>query len=233
MAEFGWVPAEAGAKLPDGATRWTASAGTILTPTTPVTLSWDNGQGLRFSRIYSVDDHYMFTVEQTVANTGAAPVTLYPYGLITRTGTPQTAGYYILHEGLLGWLDNSLKEIKYSSLKEGEPVEQASTGGWLGITDKYWLTALVPDQKDQLKGRFTHSVADHLDRYQADYLGAAVTVPPGGSAGASGRFFAGAKEVKLLDVYVAQGIPRFDLAVDWGWFWFLTKPIFYALDFLY
>jgi YidC/Oxa1 family membrane protein insertase len=230
LAEFGWVAASPGVKVPEPQTRWTATGGP-LTPTSPVTLTWDNGQGLVFTRTISVDKDYMFTVRDAVRNTGENPVKLSPYGLISRTGTPHVAGYYILFEGLIGYLDGSLQEVKYSSLSPDKPLDYGSNGGWLGFTDKYWLTALIPPQREAIKARLTHTVDAGVDRYQTDYLGPEVTVSPEGTAESSARFFAGAKEVNLLDAYEAAGIPLFDHAIDFGWFYFLTKPIFLMLQF--
>ena len=233
FAEFGWVAGAGSVKLPDQQTRWTASA-TELTPEHPVDLSWDNGQGLRFVRRYAVDDNYMFTVTQTVENNSAEAVTLVPYGLVSRTGNPVTSSTYILHEGPIGVLAGTLKELKYADLKPGQPVDFKSTGGWLGITDKYWLAALVPDQQEALKARFTHVERDHAEVYQADYTGSEHVVPAHGSVSTSGRLFAGAKEVHLLDTYESElQIPLFDHAIDFGWFYWITKPIFLALDYFY
>ena len=231
LAEFGWVAAEPGTvKLPEPDTVWKASGGP-LTPAHPVTLTWDNGQGLVFTRTISVDPYYMFTVHDEVHNTGDTPVKLLPYGLISRTGTPQVAGYYILFEGLIGYLDGSLQEVKYSSLSAGQPNDYTSSGGWLGFTDKYWLTSLIPSQSEPLKARFTRTQENGIDRYQTDYLGSAITVAPNATHSVTTGFFAGAKEVDLLDAYAASGIPRFDRAIDFGWFYFLTKPIFLVLQF--
>ena len=233
FAEFGWVAGADGPKVPGPQTQWSAGGGP-LTPTSPVTLTWDNGAGLVFTRTISIDQNYMFTVRDAVKNTGA-PVTLTPYGLISRTGTPQVAGYYILHEGLIGLIGNSLEEIKYSDKAALDPAKPPadSTGGWLGFTDKYWLTALVPPQNAAIKAKFEHVVDAGVDRYQADFLGPAVSVPTDGTGAAVTRFFAGAKEVNLLDAYADSGIPRFDRAIDFGWFYFLTKPIFLTLQFFY
>ena len=228
LAEFGWVTATPSAKVPGPQTRWQASAG-ALTPQHPVTLTWDNGEDLIFTRTIAVDEFYMFTIADAVRNNGAKRVDLLPYGLISRTGTPQVAGYYILFEGLIGYLDGSLHEVKYSSLTPGQPLSFASTGGWLGFTDKYWLTSLVPPQDGAIRARFTHSLANGVERYQTDYTGAAIAVPPGAGAATSTRFFAGAKKLNLLEYYSAQGIPLFEYAIDFGWFWFLTKPIFRIL----
>jgi YidC/Oxa1 family membrane protein insertase len=230
LAEFGWVAASPDVKVPEPRTRWTETGGP-LTPSHPVTLTWDNGQGLVFTRTISVDKDYMFTLHDAVRNNGTAPVKLLPYGLISRTGTPHVAGYYILHEGLIGYLGGSLQEVKYSSLTPGTPIDYSSNGGWLGFTDKYWLTSLIPPQDKAIKARFTHTLDEGVDRYQVDYLGTEVTVAPDGTAASSARFFAGAKEVNLLDAYKDSGIPLFDRAIDFGWFYFLTKPIFLVLQF--
>jgi YidC/Oxa1 family membrane protein insertase len=232
FAEFGWVPGTDGAKVPGPETQWTAAGGK-LTPDSPVTLSWDNGAGLLFTRTFTLDKNYMFTVRDAVKNTGSAPVSLLPYGLISRTGTPHVAGYYILHEGLIGELEGSLREVKYSGLEPGKPIDYGSTGGWLGFTDKYWLTALVPQQKEAIKARFSHRIEGGIDRYQADFVGPSETVPTDGTAANSTQLFAGAKEVNLLDAYARSGIPNFDRAIDFGWFYFLTKPIFLTLQFFY
>jgi YidC/Oxa1 family membrane protein insertase len=229
FAEFGWVAAEPGkVKLPGPDTLWKASGGP-LTPAHPVTLTWGNGGGLIFTRTISVDDNYMFSVHDEVRNTGDTAVELLPYGLISRTGTPQVAGYYILFEGLIGYLDGSLQEVKYSSLTPDQPIDFTSTGGWLGFTDKYWLTALIPSQNEPVKATFRHTVENGVAHYQTDYLGPAVTVAPNATANRTTRFFAGAKELNLLEAYSASGIPLFEYSIDFGWFWFLTKPIFRIL----
>jgi YidC/Oxa1 family membrane protein insertase len=232
-AEFGWVGADANVKLPSADTVWTADRGS-LTPNSPVTLTWDNGQGLVFERVFALDDGYMVTTTQRVRNNGSQGVTLFPYGLISRAGTPQTLGFYILHEGPLGVFDGTLREIDYDDLQEDGNVEQRSVGGWIGITDKYWLAALVPDQTQAMTYRFVHSIRDQDDRYQVDYLGGEARIEAGATHEATNRLFVGAKEVKRLDAYSDElGIANFDLAVDFGWFYFLTKPFFYAISWLY
>ena len=229
LAEFGWVPAEPGTmKVPGPDSVWKASGGP-LTPSHPVTLTWDNGQGLIFTGTISVDQNYMFTVHQEVHNTGNTPIRLLPYGLISRTGTPPVAGYYILFEGIIGYLDGSLHEVKYSALTPGQPDNFTSTGGWLGFTDKYWLTSLIPSQSEAVKANFTHTLENGVDHYQTDYLGPAITIAPNATESTSTRFFAGAKELNLLEAYSASGIPLFEYSIDFGWFWFLTKPIFRIL----
>src|SRR5262249_8883388 len=188
----------------------------------------------------SVDDDYMSSVQQSVKNATSTPVKLFPWSRIRRDYTPQVAGYYILFEGLLGVVDGKLQESTYANTKsEGEKkngiaYEATATGGWAGITDKYWLTALVPDQTVASTLNFRH-ITENGDHYQVDY----VTQEPqiiaaGGEATMESRLFAGAKIVRLLDRYQAEDhIPSFDKAVDFGWFYFLTKPIFYCLDWLY
>jgi YidC/Oxa1 family membrane protein insertase len=230
-AEFGWVAGQGtDMPVPGPDTRWEVEGGP-LTPDSPVTMRWDNGRGLIFERVFSVDRNYMFTVAQRVRNETGEPVTLFPYGLVSRHGTPGTSGYYILHEGPLGVLDGTLREIDYDDLQEDRTVQEDTTGGWIGITDKYWLVSIVPPQDKPVTGRFVYNERDGVDRYQVDTLGAAETVPAGGTVEHTSRVFAGAKEVRLLDAYSEElGIQNFDLAIDFGWFYFLTKPFFYALD---
>ena len=231
FTEFGWIG-------PDGAmpardTVWRADRN-LLTPGQPVTLTWDNGAGLLFTRRIELDENYMFTVTRRVENRGLSAVELLPFSLINRTGTPPTLGFYILHEGLLGVFDGTLTEIDYDDLQEAEKGVETfqSTGGWIGITDKYWLVALVPDQTEPFTGRFIHTLRGETDKYQVDTLRAAMTVPAGGFIETTDRVFIGAKKVSVLDHYRDEfGIVNFDLSVDFGWFYFLTKPIFYAIDY--
>ena len=239
FVDFGWVP-DGPVEVPGPETLWTAARGT-LEPGRPVTLTWDNGAGLRFSKIFALDDDYMFTVTQRVENMGDLPVTLYDYGLTSRTGTPEVTRFFILHEGLLGVFEGKLEEVDYDDLQEavftpegGQPqmgvMKQNTTGGWIGITDKYWLASLVPDQTTPVQTRFTYRNENGTDKYQVDFLGPARTVASGADMEATSRLFVGAKEAILLDGYTdSLGIVLFDRAIDFGWFWFLTKPIFYAL----
>ncbi|KAA5606675.1 membrane protein insertase YidC [Roseospira marina] len=233
-AEFGWVaaatPAGVSQPVPGPETQWQAS-GDTLHVNEPITLTWDNGQGLRFVRTVAIDENYMFTMTQRVENTGGEPVTLYPYGLVSRTDRPKTTGIWILHEGPLGVFDGTLKEVNYKDLEEDEPtVEQTSTGGWIGITDKYWLAALAYDQQAEATTRFTRRMVEGRERFQVDYRLPGETVAPGSSVETTNRLFAGAKKVQLLDGYEEKyGITNFDLAIDFGWFYFMTKPFFYGL----
>jgi YidC/Oxa1 family membrane protein insertase len=235
LSEQGWISKAPGIALPAQDTVWQAKPGATLTPTTPVTLTWNNGAGLVFTRTISVDANYVFTVADTVENTGTAPVTLAPYGLISRAGPPPASGTYISYEGPMGGFDNGGREVKYKDIDPTTPVEQQSTGGWIGFSDKYWLTAVAPkDQKVQITARFSHAVNGDAQKYQVDWLGADATIAPKASLQNASYLFAGAKEVKLLDTYEAKlGLLHFDTAVDWGWFYFLTKPIFHLLDYIY
>ena len=233
-AQFGWVPSAGDTKVPGDDTLWQSSR-SVLTPETPVTLTWDNGEGLRFSRTIAVDDDYMFTVADRVDAIDTAVATLFPYGLIGRDGTPPTSGFFILHEGPIAVADEVLEEVSYDTLQEDGQVAFEATGGWVGITDKYWLAGLIPDQSAPVKMRMLHSLVQGRDKYQTDFLGQAeVSVSPNRPAESIVRLFAGAKEVNLLDRYEERfGIASFDKAVDFGWFYFLTKPLFYFLDWLF
>ena len=240
-AEFGWV-AVGDSPVPGPDTPWTASRRT-LTPDRPVILSWDNGAGLRFERTYAVDQDYMLTVTQVVKNGGGGKVTLHPFGLIARRGTPEVTQFFILHEGMLGVFDGVLSEVDYDEAQEAVlrdggreipgVIRNRTTGGWLGFTDKYWLTALIPDQDMPVETRFVHRAPNGNDRYQSDYRGPGMEVARGGNLSVTSRLFAGAKEVTLLDRYEETlEIPEFWRAIDFGWFWFLTKPIFHVLIYI-
>ena len=238
--QYGWSSDTPGVKLPDDATLWTPSA-KQLTREAPVTLTWDNGAGLHFAIKLAIDDFYMFTVTQTVRNDSGAPVALHPFTRVRRDYEPVTAGYYILHEGPLGVLGGKLNDPSYATVKAdaakngGVAETLQTTGGWIGVTDKYWLTAVIPDQAVAQTASYRYGrSATGPDRYQSDFVATApVTVAPGAEASSTFKAFAGAKEVHLLSRYeAADHIPLFSYAVDFGWFWFLTKPIFYALDWL-
>jgi YidC/Oxa1 family membrane protein insertase len=235
LSEQGWISKTPGVATPNQDTLWKAEAGATLTPTTPVTLTWDNGAGLKFTRTISVDRNFVFTVADKVENDGGTPVTLAPYGLISRAGPVPASGTYISYEGPMGGFDNGAEDVKYKDIDPNAPVERQSIGGWLGFSDKYWLTAVAPaNQKQAIDARFTQAVNGTALRYQTDWLGADMTVAPKASIASSSYLFAGAKEVKLLDKYATDlKLPHFDKAVDWGWFFFLTKPIFGLLDYIY
>ena len=233
FAQFGWIATDSDIATPSAETLW-SSTKTTIEPDQPLTLTWNNGAGLVFTQEITLDRDYMFKVTQRVTNRGERSVGLRPYGLVSRTGTPDTLGFWILHEGLLGVFGDTLKEVDYDDVSDADDgmIAQTSTGGWIGITDKYWLAALIPDQKASVASRFVHTLQDRTDKYQVDTLGDQVTILPGATVEVTERLFAGAKEVRLLDAYEENlGIVNFDLAVDFGWFYFLTKPIFYALEY--
>jgi YidC/Oxa1 family membrane protein insertase len=240
FAEFGWIaPARSGIKTPDRESVWQAETGALLTPDKPLNLTWDNGQGLTFRRTISVDKDYMFRVSDRVQNKTGADVTLFPYARVFREGTPHVQGFFILHEGLIGVLgETGLVEITYSdALKEsGSKTVDGAKGGWLGITDKYWATALIPNQNVAYTARLSgHTrTAAQRESYQADYRLPSLTVPPGEERSVESMLFAGARQVNLVESYAANyGILKFDLLIDWGWFYFITKPLFYLINWLY
>src|SRR6202049_4307793 len=201
-AEFGWVPSSGStAKIPDYNTVWQQEGSGSLTPTTPVTLKYDNGDGLTFRRTIAIDDRYLFTLKDEVSNVGNAPVTLYPFALISRHGTPKVSGYYILHEGLIGYLgDQGLQEYPYKKIDDAKSVSFKVTDGWLGITDKYWASALLPDSHAQLQARFSSNLVGTVRTYQTDYLQDPQTIAIGGTASANARLFAGAKEAGVVGI---------------------------------
>ena len=225
FAQFGWV----GALAPPATAQWTADR-PRLTPAAPVTLSWASPQGLVFRQKISIDRNYLFTVEQSVENPGAAPVAVQTFGLVSRRGEAKAAETNV-HVGPVAVLQDTLKDsdLEFEKLRDDGPQRLTSTGGWLGLTEKYWLAASVPDQKAGITATFQYAAG----QYQADWLANAVTVPAGGRIATTSRLFAGAKEVNLIDGYTEAGIPRLDKAVSWGWFEVIAKPIFHLLDFLF
>ena len=239
FAEYGWVaPPGSSVRLPDRDTIWKTEGSGTLTPQTPITLVWDNGQGLTFRRAISIDDNYMFTVKDSVDNKSAGDVTLFPYARLRREGTPHIQGFFILHEGLIGVLGKGgFTEITYANAIEdgGKTVDNAK-GGWLGITDKYWAATLIPNQSVEYRGTMTGNkrTDGQVESYQTDYLLPATVVPAGASSETEGRFFAGARKVSLIQNYAdTLQILQFDLLIDWGWFYFITKPLFWLIEWLY
>ncbi|HEX8231980.1 MAG TPA: membrane protein insertase YidC [Caulobacteraceae bacterium] len=230
FAEFGWTGANV-AGLPGGDTRWTVAGPAALRSGQPLTLTYRAPNGLAFTRTVALDRNYMFTVIDTVANLGAAPVTIAPYGSVQRHGLPaDLAKQGVVHEGAVGVADGKLKLFKYSGWKKKQANTQLpSTGGWFGITEKYWLGAVVPDQKERVAASFRVVPSNGVDIYEAAYLGQYRTIAPGRQVISIARLFAGAKTVPLLRQYEQAGISKFDAAVDWGMFWFLTRPIFSVL----
>jgi len=235
-AEFGWVAGPGVTQpMPGRDTNWRPDRSAPLTPGAPLTLSWDNGQGLTFRRTIAIDADYLFTVTDEVENKTANPISLFPYALISRHGMPKVEGFYILHEGLIGVLGEAgLQELTYSDvLKDGGSKTFKQTGGWLGITDKYWAAALIPDQKTPYEAKLGGSKLQGRDFFQTDYLASATPIAPGGKLSTTSSLFAGAKQVTLIEAYKEKlNAKQLDLLIDWGWFYFITKPLFKLLHWL-
>ena len=244
FATTGWTGANVPA-LPGPDTMWTAPSGAALGPGRPVVLTYDNGQGLVFSRTLSVDADYMFTLSDQVANHGSAAVALAPYGSVQRQciadaqhkdpclddGAPRSG---VVHEGYIGWLGDQLRLKKYHDWIKADSTTIASTGGWLGVTDKYWMASLIPDQHQTVQGTFRVTPNAAANVFEADFVGPVQTLQPGGSISQTTHLYAGAKTVPLLQAYQkALGAPQLDQAVDWGMFWFLTRPLFTVVEFFY
>jgi YidC/Oxa1 family membrane protein insertase len=245
-AEFGWTGAAGTtAKLPGADTLWRQEGTGTLSIGHPVTLVYDNGEGLQFKRTITVDDRYLFTVNDSVANSGTAPVTLYPYALISRHGTPPP-GYGVSHEGPVGVMgDKCLRqasfsfytecqEESYKTLEDRKEITFDVTDAWFGFADKYWATTLLPDTDAKLHAKFSSGQIGQMKTYQADYLLDPQTIAPGGTGSANGRLFAGAKAVAVVNAYdAALHLNRFELLIDWGRFYFITQPMFWAIDHIY
>jgi YidC/Oxa1 family membrane protein insertase len=234
FAEFGWVPAAgSNLKVPDRDALWQGSG--TLTPATPVTLTWDNGQGVLFKRTISVDDDYMFKVVEEVENRSQAAVSLAPYARVHRYGTPKIENNWILHEGLIGVIGaQGEQRAKYADALD-KPLHafEPATGGWLGFTDKYWAATVIPDQTAQYRATFSAQppkLPSDQPSYQADYMRDAISVAPGSTAKVESQLFAGAKQMQILQAYQNTGIQQFDLLIDWGWFFFITKPLFRLME---
>jgi len=241
-AVYGWVPAgDLGFDAVPGAdTPWTLEKGNKLTVDTPITLAWDNRNGLVFRREISIDKNFMFTVKQSVTNNTGKPLKVAPYGIVARHGEPKTRGYYILHEGMVASFDGSLKEVKYKKIKKLDPlqkegglgeIDQVKKNGWIGFTDKYWMTTLIP-----ANGQGFEAVTKFEPKkviYQTDVRLPTMTVAPGATQSVTTSLFAGAKEWETIRNYQEnKGTEQFVDSIDWGIYFFLTKPIFRVLHFM-
>lgn len=240
-ALYGWVPVSGvdPAAVPTDDTEWRLSGNATLTTDTPVTLTWDNGAGLIFTRTISVDDNYMFTIGQTVENTTGNTIALRPYALLRRHGIPSDLKkFFVLHEGLVRMSDGELEEAKYSKMedydrddREGAPAEriEVEEGGWIGFTDHYWMATTIPEGPFRSTAKYFPSA----NIFQTDAVLPTIEVAAGATAGTESRLFAGAKEWETIKTYEnEEGVTRFRDAIDWGWFFFLTKPIFSVLHWL-
>jgi YidC/Oxa1 family membrane protein insertase len=243
FADYGWVVDGPGkASLPDRDTVWKSEGAGSLTPATPVTLTWENGQGLRFKRTISVDDDFMFKISNAVENTSGTPLVLRAYGRIFRDAIPNVEANYILHEGLLGFIgEEGLKEFTYAGFakedlkREGivRPFKDL-TGGWLGVTDKYWAAALVPDQKTKYTASFgviQKRTEKEFDQFETRFDLPVVALAAGAKAENESLLYAGAKKVSVIEGYETKyGIKQFNLMIDWGWFYFITRPMFHLME---
>jgi YidC/Oxa1 family membrane protein insertase len=222
--------------LPRSDTLWTTDRDT-LTETTPVTLTYDNGRGLVFRRKISVDGQYMFTVADSIENKTGENAIFSPYALVARQGTPKTSGYMVLHEGFVGLTSEAgLQELKYDKIEKEEKATKSFSGigGWVGFSDKYWAATVIPDQSKPVEVSFAARGGELNKVYRSDFVREPVTLAPGESVDVTTRIFAGAKETPTLDKYQDDlGITKFDLLIDWGWFYFITKPMFWMIDFFY
>ncbi len=229
FAEFGWVAKDNNTDVPLPDTLWRIKNGKELNVNNPLTLEWVSPDGFIFTRIISLDENYMFTIEQKVKNNTKKIQSFIPYGRINRSGTPKTSGFYILHEGPIGVLNERLVEIDYDDLLDEKSTRNISNGGWLGITDKYWLAAIIPNQKSTIEAGFK-ATANNGVRYQAEFISSALEVQPNQEVSIKSNLFVGAKEVDLLDYYSEKlSLNMFDRAVDFGWFYLITKPLFQIL----
>ena len=241
--ELGWKTLSNGSdlNLPNLDTKW-QSDNNILGPKSPVTLTWKNNQNIIFKIHFSLDDNYLFEIKQEIINNSNEKIEIFPYRLIKRINTPDTINFFILHEGLISLLNDELLEKKYSKLEDdcssnnnvkSPYCDQKASGGWLGFTDKYWMATLIPDPNENVNVNYRHG-NNGRDNYRVGYVGQVYTIEPNDSHIYNGKIFAGAKVLKILNKYKKDyNISRFDDAIDWGWFSFLTKPIFMAINWFY
>ena len=225
---------------PTSKTQWQVREGnTELTPDTPVILTWDNGQGVRFIRVISLDDKYMFHMTQKVINNSGKDLYLHPYGLISQTGIPVEPGSrstWVSYEGPLGFIGGALEQTSYKELQETPSKKLEAQRGWISFSDKYWLSALIPQQDNLTKFRFKltpDAANEENNKYQIDFTASEIHIPAGASAIYSQDFYVGVKKILTLEEYGREkNIDKFDLAVDFGWFWFFTYPFFLVLHYL-
>ena len=230
FVETGWTSIGNGIKVPTINSIWTVKGNKILNENNPIILEWNNGEGIVFKKIIEIDDKYFFKISQEVNNKTASSIDLYPYAQITRNKIPDDIqNFYISHEGFIGVFDEELKEDDYDDIEENKIVREANNG-WFGITDKYWMTALVPEKGKNFKSTFLYKNA-----FKANYiLNNPITIKASSSNSNKLKLFIAAKEVETIDTYAANlKIDKLDLVIDWGWFYFFTKPLFFVIDYLF
>ncbi|CAO6129260.1 YidC Preprotein translocase subunit YidC [Candidatus Pelagibacterales bacterium] len=229
FVESGWATTKSDVKVPDNNSVWQIREGKKLTPASPVTLEWNNRDGVVFSKKIELDDKYLFKITETIRNEKSKTIELFHYSQITKNTKPNTENFYILHEGLIGVVDKNLKEETYSTI-EKEKKTYTGKSGWFGITDKYWMSAIIPESGKSFKGEYSFA-----NSYKANFIISEPTIAnPQKSTSNTLKIFIGAKEVYPIDSYTEkEKIDRFDLSIDWGWFYFITKPLFFVIDYIF
>ena len=231
--DTGWVSSDSSIELPNISSIWEADRNSIGI-NDPVKLSWTNSQDITFEKIVSLDEDYLFNVDQRVINNSKKSFDLFPYGLSKRQGIPEMQNFFILHEGPLSITDNVLEEFDYDDLKDKKKIKLSSIGGWIGMTDKYWQTAIIANQNEPIQQTYSYSFVENTDNFQTDLVGEKITISEGSSISHNLKLFAGPKIVSVIDKYMEEhGVLEFDRSVDFGWFYFLTKPIFNVLQFIF
>ena len=227
--ETGWATTNKNIDLPNSKSLWSIEGSNKLTPSSPVTLSWTNSQNIKFLKEISIDKQYLFNIKQTIINNSDKTYNFYPYGQIIRNVAPDVTNFYILHEGLIGVFDDQLVEEDYDDIEEKKYSKNAQSG-WLGITDKYWLTSLIPEKDKSFRSDF-----DYKNKFRANFIETNATeVGANETKSNSIRVIIAAKEVNVIDGYAeSENINKFDLAIDWGWFYFIVKPLFFAIQYFF
>ena len=231
--DTGWVSPDGSIELPNNKSKWTADKSSIGI-NDPVKITWTNTQNITFEKIITLDEHYLFSVDQRVINNSDKSFDLYPFGLSKRQGLPEMQNFFILHEGPLSVTEGVLEEYDYDDLKEKQKIKLNSVGGWIGMTDKYWQTTIIPNQNEPIQQTYSYSFVENIDNFQTDLVGAKIVVGNGDNISHNLKLFAGPKIVSVIEQYMDEyGVQEFDRSVDFGWFYFLTKPIFHVLEFIF
>ena len=229
FVETGWVSSSKNIELPSSNTSWKVEGNNKLTPGNPVTLVWNNNQGISFKKKIKIDEKFLFSIDQIITNQSEKSYDFYAYGQIIRNKSPEVTNFYILHEGLIGVLNDQLVEKDYDDIEEKEFSQKAETG-WLGITDKYWITTLIPEKNKEFRADFNFK-----NKFRANFIETKpMELVSRGTVSSNVRVIVAAKEVDVIDNYAEKSnISKFDLAIDWGWFYFFTKNFFFAIDYFF
>ena len=231
--DTGWVSPDSSIELPNNKSKWTADKSSIGI-NDPVKITWTNTQNITFEKIITLDEHYLFSIDQRVINNSDKSFDLYPFGLSKRQGLPEMQNFFILHEGPLSVTEGVLEEYDYDDLKDKQKIKLNSVGGWIGMTDKYWQTTIIPNQNEPVQQTYSYSFVENIDNFQTDLVGAKIVVGSGDNISHNLKLFAGPKIVSVIEQYMDEyGVQEFDRSVDFGWFYFLTKPIFHVLEFIF